>query len=130
MARVVRTPRVMRVALESLDVPVADDVLAAVNRTVAERVALPLFQGVRDVRLRLRHARGALLCIAAVGFNGGDLVTSSATSDSPLEAIVGALDGLPGRMERLHRGGTRTRPPADADHAAVRGALKRLLDRA
>jgi hypothetical protein len=119
----------MRVALESLDVRVADDVLDAVSREVTERVSASAFTGVRDLRLRLRQAKGALLCVAAVGFAGGDLVTSTATSSSPLEAIVGALDGLPDRIDRVHRSEHRPNAsPTTDSHAAVRDELKRLLD--
>lgn len=116
----------MRVALEALDdVSVADDVLEAVNREVTERTRSPLFVGVRDLRLRLRQVKGALLCIVAVGFSGGDLVTSTATSKTPLEAIVGALDALPERIERIHQ--PRSSAPAADRHAAVRAELTRLL---
>src|SRR6185369_5920681 len=99
----------MRVALEALDVRVGDDVLKAVNREVTERVPSSVFAGVRDLRLRLRQTKGALLCVAAAGFAGGDLVTSTATSNNPLEAIVGALEGLPDRIDRVHH---RDRPNA------------------
>lgn len=115
----------MHFAIEALDVGVDDDVLLAANREVSARVASSLFAGVRDVRLRLRQAKGALLCVVAVGFAGGDLVTSTATGERPLEAIVGALDGLPDRVDRVHRRETR---PSGLTHAAVRDELKRLLD--
>ena len=117
----------MRVALEALDVDVPKDVEEVVSRKVRERVASSVFSGVQDLRLRLRRTKGALLCVAAVGFAGGDLVTSTGTSDSPLEAIVGALDGLPERIGRVHRTNAST---AVDTHAAVRNELKRLLDRA
>src|SRR5262245_52036659 len=119
----------MRVALEALDVRVADDVLEEVNREVTERALSSVFAGVRDLRLRLRQAKGALLCVAAVGFTGGDLVTSTATSNSPLAAIVGALDGLPDRIDRVHRNEHRASPEMTR-HAAVRAELKRLLESA
>ncbi len=121
----------MHVAIEALDVPVADEVLVAASREVTTRTASSVFAGVRDLRLRLRQVKGALLCVAAVGFAGGDLVTSTATSDSPLDAIVGALDGLPERIDRVH--GSERRPsgvPNLASHAAVREQLKRLLETA
>jgi hypothetical protein len=121
----------MRVAVEALDVPVADDVLEAVNREVTERFASAVFKGARDLRLRLRCVKGALLCVAAVGFAGGDLATSTATSKSPLGAIVGALEGLPDRIDRVHRSDHRPSvPPAMTAHAAVREELKRLLESA
>jgi hypothetical protein len=116
----------MRVALEALDVGVADDVLEAVSREVTERTSSSVFQGVRDLRLRLRRAKGALLCVAAVGFVSGDLVTSTATSDSPLDAIVGALEGLPDRIDRAYRHEHRATAGQDG-HAAVREELRRLL---
>lgn len=93
----------MHVAVEALDVGVADADLEAVSREVSQRFTSSLFAGVRDLRLRLRSAQGALLCVAVVGFAGGGLVTSTATSDTPLTAMVGALDGLPERMDRIHR---------------------------
>lgn len=121
----------MRLAIEALDVSVADEVLLAAAREVTARAASSVFAGVRDVRLRLRQARGALLCVAAVGFAGGGLVTSSATRDTPLEAIVGALEGLPDRIDRVY--GRAHHPSAEssaASSAAVREQLKRLLDEA
>jgi hypothetical protein len=121
----------MRVAVEAVEVGVTDEILEAVDREVTARAGSSVFAGVRDVRLRLRRAKGALLCVAAVGFAGGDLVTSTATSDLPLDAIVGALDGLPDRIGRLHRTEPAAgAPSATAEHAAVRDALKRLLARA
>lgn len=122
----------MRVDLEALDdVQVPSDVREAVCRTVSERLASSVFSGVEDLRLRLRRAKGALLCVAIVGFAEGGLVTSTATSDTPLEALVGALDGLPERIERLHRSERRSASEDTASaHAAVRGELKRLLARA
>lgn len=118
----------MHVAVDALDVGVAEEDLEAVSREVTQRFTSSLFAGVRDLRLRLRSAKGALLCVAVVGFAGGDLVTSTATSDTPLAAMVGALDGLPDRIDRLHR--TETPRASGLDHAAVRAELKRLLDRA
>lgn len=123
----------MRIGLEALDdVDVTSDVRDAVSRKVSERAASSAFAGVQDLRLRLRRTKDALLCVAMVGFAGGDLVTSTATRDTPLEAVVDALDGLPERIERAHRIDRRSVSAADgADrHAAVREALKRLLDRA
>jgi hypothetical protein len=115
----------MHVAVDALDVGVAESDLEAVSREVTSRFASSLFAGVRDLRLRLRSAQGALLCVAVVGFAGGKLVTSTATSDTPLAAMVGALDGLPERMDRIQR----TEVPASgADHAPVRAELKRLLE--
>ena len=61
----------MRVALEALDVDVPSDLQEAVCRKVKERVGTSVFSGVQDLRLRLRRAKGALLCVAAVGFPGG-----------------------------------------------------------
>jgi hypothetical protein len=116
----------MHVAVEAVDVGVADADLEAVRREVRERFTSSLFAGVRDLRLRLRSAKGALLCVAVVGFAGGELVTSTATSDTPLTAMVGALDGLPDRIDRIHRVES---APASLDHASVRAELKRLLDR-
>lgn len=122
----------MRVGFEALDdVDVTSDVRDAVSRKVNERVASSMFAGVQDLRLRLRRTKDALLCVAIVGFAGGDLVTSTATSATPLEAIVDALDGLPERIERAHRSDRRSKSADDGDrHAAVRHELKRLLDRA
>ena len=122
----------MRIGLESLDdVDLASDVREAVSRKVDERVSSSAFAGVQDLRLRLRRTKDALLCVAIVGFAGGDLVTSTATSDTPLDAVVDALDGLPARMERVHRADRRSTPADDGGrHAAVREELKRLLARA
>gem|GEM_PF-5870837 len=113
----------MRVALEAVDVAVSNEELEAVEREVNERVVgMPAFSDARDLRLRLRHVKGALLCLVAVGFNAGGLVTSTATSSNPLAAVVGALDGLPERMERMPRIERRR-----ATHADVRAEVKRLL---
>lgn len=122
----------MRVGLEALDdVQVSSEVREAVTRKVSEGFASSVFSGVQDLRLRLRRAKGALLCVAIVGFAEGDLVTSTAVSDTPLEALVGALDGLPERIERLHRSERRSASESTAStHAAVRAELTRLLDRA
>jgi len=132
LARHVRVGATMRVGFESLDdIQVSSDVCEAVSRTVSERFTSSVFAGVVDLRLRLRRTKGALLCVAIVGFVGGDLVTSTATSDSPLEAVVDALDGLPERIGRVHRTERRPEVPVDVErHAAVRDELKRLLDRA
>lgn len=120
----------MYVAVDAPDVSVEGATLEAVSREVAERASSSLFAGARDLRLRLRSAKGALLCVAVVGFAGGDLVTSTATSDTPLSAMVAALDGLPDRIDRLHRvEPSRSAAPTPADHAALRAELKRLLDR-
>lgn len=122
----------MRIGLESIDdVDITNDVREAVSRKVNERVASSVFAGVQDLRLRLRRTKDALLCVAIVGFAGGELVTSVATSGTPLEAVVDALDGLPARIERVHRLERGSKSGADRDrHAAVRGELKRLLDHA
>lgn len=119
----------MRIALDTLDVDVSSDEREVVSRKVNERIASSVFAGVQDLRLRLRRTKGALLCVAAVGFVGGDLVTSTATSDTPLEAIVDALEGLPERIDRVHRT-DRTSAPNAAGHAAYREELKKLLARA
>ena len=124
----------MRIGLEALDdVDVTNDVRDAVSRKVNESVASSMFAGVQDLRLRLRRTKDALLCVAIVGFAGGDLVTSTATSSTPLEAVVDALDGLSERIESAQRFERRPKT-AYADngdrHAAVRDELKRLLDRA
>jgi hypothetical protein len=119
----------MRVGFEALDVQVGSDVRDAVTRKVNERVAMSVFSGVQDLRVRLRQTKAAFLCVAAVGFAGGDLVTSTATSDHPLGAVMNALDGLPERIGRVHR--TERRSESDADrHVAVREELKKLLARA
>jgi hypothetical protein len=121
----------MRVGLEAPDdFQVSREVRDAVSRQVAERVASSVFAGVQDLRLRLRRTKDALLCVAIVGFAGGDLVTSVATSRSPLEAVVDALDGLPARIERVHRTDSRSNNASPDRHAAVRAQLKMLLDRA
>jgi len=118
----------MNVAVDAVDVGVADADLEAVSREVRDRLGSSLFAGVRDLRLRLRTAKGALLCVAVVGFAGGELVTSTATSDTPLTAMFGALDGLPDRIDRIHRAAP-AQATAPLDHALVRAELKRLLDR-
>lgn len=119
----------MRIALDTMDVDVSSEEREVVRRKVSERVASSVFAGVQDLRLRLRQTKGALLCVAAVGFVGGDLVTSTATSDSPVEAIVDALEGLPERIDRVHRASAASATPLDG-HAAVREELRRLLARA
>jgi len=118
----------MRVGLEALDdVEVSSDVREAVSRTVRERSGSSVFAGVADLRLRLRRTKDALLCVAIVGFAGGDLVTSTATSGTPLEAVVDALDGLSERIDRrTDRRSSGSASGADR-HAAVRNELKRLL---
>jgi hypothetical protein len=122
----------MRVGLEALDdVPISSDVREAVSRTVSERSTSSVFAGVDDLRLRLRRTKDALLCVAIVGLAGGGLVTSTATSDTPLNAVVDALDGLPERISRAPRIDRRPKAPVDVDrHAAYREELKRLLDHA
>jgi hypothetical protein len=122
----------MRIGLEALDdVDVTSDVREAVDRKVNERVDSPMFTGAQDLRLRLRRTKDALLCVAIVGFAGGDLVTSTAARNTPLEAVVDALEGLSERIERVQRFDRRSQTATDAAdrHAAVRGELKRLLDR-
>ena len=117
----------MRVGFDVLDdVQVSSDERDAVTRTVSERFASSVFAGVEDLRLRLRRTKGALLCVVMVGFASGDLVTSTATSDTPLEAVVDALDALPERIDRVQRSDRRSANDADR-HAAVREELKRLL---
>src|SRR5688500_9602878 len=117
----------MRVGFDVLDdVQVSSDERDAVTRTVSERFASSVFAGVEDLRLRLRRTKGALLCVVMVGFASGDLVTSTATSDTPLEAVVDALDALPERIDRVQRSDRRSGNDADR-HAAVREELKRLL---
>lgn len=118
----------MRVAVDTTDVQVDEAVLEAVGREVTERVGMPVFAGARDVRLRLRQAKGALLAIVAVGFSAGGLVTSSAESATPLEAITLAFDGLPERLERIKSSEQRGDVGASR-HAAVRHELQRLLAR-
>ena len=113
----------MRVGFEALDgVQLSSDLREALARKVSERSSV--FAGVDDLRLRLRRTKGALLCVAMVGFASGELVTSTATSATPFEAAVDALDALPERIERAQR--TDARANVDR-HAAVREALKRLL---
>ena len=119
----------MQLAVEALDVGVADADLEAVRREVSERFTTSLFAGVRDLRLRLRSAKGALLCVAVDVTSSPPAKPTTATSNTPLTAMVGALDGLPARMDRLHRADTAA-PAPSLDHAAVRAELKRLLDRA
>ncbi len=121
----------MRVGFDVLDdLQVSSDVRETIQSTVSERIASSMFAGVDDLRLRLRKTKGALLCVAMVGFAGGALVTSTATSESPLEAVSGALDGLPERIDRAQRSDRRSSRASDTDrHAAVRDALKKLLDR-
>lgn len=108
--------------------PVTREVLAAVSREVDERKRSGVFDGVRDLRVRLRNVKGALLCVVAVGLSSGGLATSTATSTNALDAVVGALNGLPARIGRV------SRPRASAGdaskHAAVRNQLKMLLERA
>ena len=114
----------MKVAVDAEDIGLSAAELDAVSREVDARAQSPMFAGAKDLRFRLRQVKGALLCIVAVGFSGGDLVTSTATSKTPLEAMVGALDGLPERIERLPRIDHEHRPTT---HAAVRNQLKLLL---
>lgn len=121
----------MRVAVDAEDLGLSEAELAAVHREVTARVQSPMFEGARDLRFRLRQVKGALFCIVAVGFSAGGLVTSTATSATPLGAMVDALDRLPDRMERMEeveRGERRARsehrPPT---HAAVRNQIKVLL---
>jgi len=119
----------MRVAVEALDdITVTDDMLSAVDSEVRERVSASaaVLEGARDLRLRLRNVKGALLCIVAVGFSGGDLVTSTATRSTPMEAVVEALDGLPDRIAS-GRVIQRNELRGSATHAEVRAELKRLL---
>lgn len=121
----------MRIGFEALDdVDVTSDLREAVCRKVTERVASSVFAGVQDLRLRLRRSKDALLCVAIVGLSGGDLVTSTATNGTPLEAVVAALDGLPERIERAHQYDRRSKSADDGNrHAAVREELHRLFDR-
>jgi hypothetical protein len=112
----------MHVAVDAEDVGLTEAELDAMSREVTARVQSPVFDGARDLRFRLRQVKGALLCVVAVGFSAGALVTSTATRKTPLEAMVSALDGLPERMQRLPR----IEHPAPT-HAAVRNTLKRLL---
>jgi hypothetical protein len=121
----------MRVGLEAVDVSVGEPVLEAVSREVSERASTSsVFAGVNDLRLRLRREGGALLCVAVLGFAGGGLVTSTVKSDSALEAIVGALDGLPQSIDRQRSHARPDVAPSGSTHAAVRAQLERLLDRA
>jgi hypothetical protein len=122
----------MRIGLEGLDgIDVTGDLRETVDRKVSERVGSSVFAGVQDLRLRLRRSKDALLCVAIVGFAGGDLVTSTATSGTPLEAVADALDGLPERIERANRTDRRSMPADGGDrHAVVRAELRRLLGRA
>lgn len=117
----------MRVGFEALDVDVSKDERDAVCRTVKERSSSSTFSGVQDLRLRLRRVKGALLCVAIVGFAEGDLVTSTATSSSPLGAVVDALDALPQRLDRMPRIERPKNAVAAARHAALREEVKRLL---
>jgi hypothetical protein len=117
----------MRVGFEALDVDVSSDERDAVCRTVKERSSSSMFSGVQDLRLRLRQVKGALLCVAIVGFAEGKLVTSTATSSSPLGAVVEALDGLPQRLDRMPRIERPRNAVATARHAALREEVKRLL---
>ena len=124
----------MRVGFEALeDVEVSSDVREAVCRKVNEGVAASLFAGVDDLRLRLRRTKGVLVAVAIVGFAGGGLATSTATSASndPLEAVAGALDGIPAHLDRAQRSYRRSEDAPGADrHAAVRDHLRKVLDRA
>lgn len=117
----------MRIAIEAGDLPVSDDVLSEMDR--AARARASTFIGARDLRLRLRQTKNALLCVVAVGFAGGGLVTSTAEGTTPFEAVVGALEELPARRDRLDDA-RRSATVADAptEHAALRGELRRLLD--
>lgn len=113
--------------MDTVELPVTDEVLAAVSREVDERTSSGVFDGVRDLRVRLRNVKGALLCVVAVGLSSGGLATSTATSSNAIDAVVGALNGLPSRIGRATRPRTST---GDASkHAAVRNQLKRLLER-
>jgi hypothetical protein len=118
----------MRIAIEAGDLPVSDDILSEVDRAVRARASASAFDGARDLRLRLRQTKNALLCVAAVGFAGGALVTSTAEGMTPVEAVVGALEDLPARRERqdeARRGVVVASGPAE--HAALRVELTRLL---
>jgi hypothetical protein len=120
----------MRVALEAVDVSVGEPVLDAVTREVSERASTSsIFAGVSDLRLRLRQEKGALLCVAVLGFASGGLVTSTVTSDSPLEAIVGALDGLSESVDRQRSYSRPDGASSASTRAAAREQLARLLDR-
>lgn len=121
----------MRVRVEANEVAVSDEELSAVDAAVNARAgAWSRIAGARDLRLRLVRTKNALLCVAAVGLSGGGLVTSTAESSSPLAAMVGALDELPGRFDRLEsaRRDSAARVLESADsHAVVREELRRLL---
>ncbi len=117
----------MRIAIEAGDLPVSDDVLSEVSRAVRARASA--FSDARDLRLRLRQTKSALLCVVAVGFAGGGLVTSTAEGRTPVEAVVGALDDLPARRDRqadARRGAVPAEAPSE--HAALRGELRRLFE--
>lgn len=124
----------MRVGFEALeDVEVSSDVREAVCRKVNEGVAASRFAGVDDLRLRLRRSKGVLVAVAIVGFAGGGLATSTATSESndPLAAVVDALDGIPAHLDRAQRSYRRSESETSTDrHAAVRDRLRKLLDHA
>ena len=124
----------MRVGFEALeDLEVSNDVREAVCRKVKEGVASSLFAGVDDLRLRLRRTKGVLVAVAIVGFAGGGLATSIATSESndPLEAVASALDGIPARLDRAQRSYRRAEDAPSSDrHAAVREHVRRALDHA
>lgn len=114
----------MRVAVDTVELPLEEEELASVEGVVQERVASPIFAGASDLRVRLRKVKGALLCVAAVGLAGGGLATSTATSSTPLDAVMGALDGLPDRIDRARRISSTSR---GSRHAAVRAEVKKLL---
>lgn len=125
----------MRVAIDALDVSIGDDVLDAVDAVVMERTGSSSFADARDLRLRFRRTKDALLvCVAAVGFAGGSLVTSRGKSASPIEAMVAALDELPASIDRsanleAHRRAV-AQPRAAVlatGHAAQRETLRKLL---
>jgi hypothetical protein len=101
-----------------------------VTREVSERAtSSSVFAGVSDLRLRLRREKGALLCVAVLGFASGGLVTSTVKSESPLEAIVGALDGLPESIDRQRSYARAEQAASASTHAAAREQLSRLLNR-
>ncbi|HSO37531.1 MAG TPA: hypothetical protein VLT33_33630 [Labilithrix sp.] len=122
----------MRVGFEALDdVEVSNGVREAVCRKVKEGVASSLFAGVDDLRLRLRRTKGVLVAVAIVSFAGGGLATSTATSarNDALEAVAGALDGIPAHLDRAQRSYRRAESAPSTDrHAAVRDQLRKLLD--
>ena len=125
----------MRVGFEALeDLEVSDDVREAVCKKVKEGVASSLFAGVDDLRLRLRRTtKGVLVAVAIVGFAGGGLATSTATSTSndPLAAVSDALDGIPAHLDRAQRSYRRAEDAPSTDrHAAVREHVRRVLDQA